>query len=58
MTTLVDVGAHVPATRVPIRDLADELGLGRTSVCARVSAVRAERADNRTPDTDVVLLAV
>ncbi|UKJ63132.1 3-oxoacyl-ACP synthase [Cellulosimicrobium cellulans] len=27
MTTLVDVGAHVPATRVPIRDLADELGL-------------------------------
>ncbi len=29
MTTLVDVGAHVPATRVPIRDLADELGLDR-----------------------------
>lgn len=27
MTTLVDVGAHVPATRVPIRDLAEELGL-------------------------------
>lgn len=27
MTTLVDVGAHVPTTRVPIRDLADELGL-------------------------------
>ncbi|MBN0038732.1 hypothetical protein JN535_00925 [Cellulosimicrobium cellulans] len=27
MTTLVDVGAHVPATRVPIRDLADELSL-------------------------------
>ena len=27
MTTLVDVGAHVPATRVPIRDLANELGL-------------------------------
>ncbi|MFJ2517683.1 3-oxoacyl-[acyl-carrier-protein] synthase III C-terminal domain-containing protein [Cellulosimicrobium cellulans] len=27
MTTLVDVGAHVPATRVPIRDLADELGI-------------------------------
>ncbi|MGN7703530.1 DUF2637 domain-containing protein [Cellulosimicrobium sp. 22601] len=40
------------------RAIADELGLGRTSVCARVSAVRAERTDTRTPDTDAVLLAV
>lgn len=40
------------------RSIADELGLGRTSVCARVSAVRAERTDGRTPDTDAVLLAV
>ncbi|WP_163185903.1 DUF2637 domain-containing protein [Cellulosimicrobium sp. SL-1] len=40
------------------RAIADELGLGRTSVCARVSAVRAERTDARTPDTDAVLLAV
>lgn len=41
------------------RAIADELGLGRTSVCARVSAVRAARtADTRTPDTDAVLLAV
>lgn len=40
------------------RAIADELGLGRTSVCARVSAVRAERTDTRTPDPDTVLLAV
>ncbi|MFI2703452.1 DUF2637 domain-containing protein [Cellulosimicrobium composti] len=40
------------------RAIADELGLGRTSVCARVSAVRAGRTDARTPDTDAVLLAV
>ncbi|WP_454728847.1 DUF2637 domain-containing protein [Cellulosimicrobium protaetiae] len=40
------------------RAIADELGLGRTSVCARVSAVRAERTDIRTPDTDAVLLAI
>lgn len=40
------------------RAIADELGLGRTSVCARVSAVRAEQTDARTPDTDGVLLAV
>lgn len=40
------------------RAIADELGLGRTSVCARVSAVRAGRTDTRTPDTDVVPLAV
>jgi hypothetical protein len=45
-------------TNLSGRAIADELGLGRTSVCARVSAVRAERADTRTPDTDVVLLAV
>ncbi|NMF27971.1 DUF2637 domain-containing protein [Cellulosimicrobium aquatile] len=40
------------------RAIADELGLGRTSVCARVSAVRAARADAPTLDTDAVLLAV
>ncbi|PTU55714.1 hypothetical protein DBB34_12730 [Sphaerisporangium cinnabarinum] len=40
------------------RAIADALGLGRTSVCARVSAVRAGRTDTRTPDTDAVLLAV
>ena len=45
-------------TELSGRAIADELGLGRTSVCARVSAVRAGRTDSRTPDTDVVLLAV
>ncbi|NMF27905.1 DUF2637 domain-containing protein [Cellulosimicrobium aquatile] len=40
------------------RAIADALGLGRTSVCARVSAVQAGRTDTRTPDTDAVLLAV
>ncbi len=40
------------------RAIADALGLGRASVCARVSAVRAGRTDTRTPDTDAVLLAV
>ncbi|PTU55717.1 hypothetical protein DBB34_12745 [Sphaerisporangium cinnabarinum] len=40
------------------RAIADELGLGRTSVCARVSAVRARRTDTQTPDTDAALLAV
>ena len=40
------------------RAIADELGLGRTSVCARVSAVRARRTHTQTPDTDAALLAV
>ncbi|SDG21683.1 hypothetical protein SAMN04487781_4035, partial [Cellulosimicrobium cellulans] len=40
------------------RAIADALGLGRTSVCARVSAVRAGRTDTRMPDTDAVLLAL
>lgn len=40
------------------RAIADELGLGRTSVCARVSAVRAGRTDTRTPDMDAVMLTV
>ncbi|NDO91225.1 DUF2637 domain-containing protein [Cellulosimicrobium composti] len=46
------------ATDLSGRAIADQLGLGRTSVCARVSAVRAGRTDTRTPDADVVLLAV
>lgn len=45
-------------TNLSGRAIADELGLARTSVCARVSAVRAERTDTRTPGTDAALLAV
>ncbi|MEV8028427.1 DUF2637 domain-containing protein [Cellulosimicrobium funkei] len=45
-------------TELSGRAIAEKLGLGRTSVCARVSAVRAGRTDTRTPDADVVLLAV
>jgi hypothetical protein len=39
------------------RAIADEVGLGRTAVCAVVREVRAGRVDIRTPDTDVALLA-
>lgn len=47
-------------TEMSGRAIADELGLGRTSVCARVSALRTGRTATRTPDTgtDAVLLAV